>query len=118
MCGVALTQTDEAAGNFETNNNGQGGIGNDAVILNSQDGSGTNNANFATPADGSAPRMRMYIWTYTTPKRDSCFDAGVVIHEYTHGLSNRLTGGPANSACLTTTEAGGMGGKKAHAMIL
>lgn len=39
----------EAAGNFETNNNGQGGAGNDEVILNAQDGSGTNNANFATP---------------------------------------------------------------------
>ncbi len=32
----------EAAGNFETNNNGKGGVGNDFVILNSQDGSGTN----------------------------------------------------------------------------
>lgn len=116
----------EAAGNFETNNNGQGGLGADAVILNcrsyccallkrttngslAQDGSGTNNANFATPVDGQAPRMRMYIWTTSTPNRDSSFDAGVVIHEYTHGLSNRLTGGPANSACLTVTEAGGMG---------
>jgi hypothetical protein len=39
----------EAAGNFETNNNGAEGKGNDAVILNAQDGSGTNNANFATP---------------------------------------------------------------------
>ncbi|KAG4410930.1 hypothetical protein IFR04_015939, partial [Cadophora malorum] len=99
----------EAAGNFETNNNGQGGRGADAVILNAQDASGTNNANFATPADGSPGRMRMYIWTYSTPNRDCSFDAGVVIHEYTHGLSNRLTGGPANSACLGTTEAGGMG---------
>ncbi|KAJ4199328.1 hypothetical protein NW759_016115 [Fusarium solani] len=99
----------EAAGNFEVNNNGQGGRGNDFVILNSQDGSGTNNANFATPADGSPGRMRMYLWTYSTPRRDSSFDAGVVIHEYTHGLSNRLTGGPANSACLSGTESGGMG---------
>ena len=31
------------------------------------------------------------------------------ILEYTHGLSNRLTGGPANSNCLNTLEAGGMG---------
>ncbi|CAG8954703.1 hypothetical protein HYFRA_00004626 [Hymenoscyphus fraxineus] len=99
----------EAAGNFEVNNNGQGGAGNDAVTLNSQDGSGTNNANFATPADGQVPRMRMYLWDAATPVRDSSFDAGVVIHEYTHGLSNRLTGGPANSGCLSTTEAGGMG---------
>jgi extracellular elastinolytic metalloproteinase len=30
----------EAAGNFETNNNGQGGVGNDFVYLNAQDGAG------------------------------------------------------------------------------
>ncbi|CAJ2505862.1 Uu.00g132560.m01.CDS01 [Anthostomella pinea] len=99
----------EAAGNFETNNDGQGGVGNDFAILNSQDGSGTNNANFATPPDGQNGRMRMYLWTYSTPQRDCAFEAGVVIHEYTHGVSNRLTGGPANTNCLTTTEAGGMG---------
>ncbi|EMR71134.1 putative extracellular elastinolytic metalloproteinase protein [Eutypa lata UCREL1] len=99
----------EAAGNFEVNNNGQGGQGNDGVILNAQDGSGTNNANFATPVDGRNPRMRMYIWTYTTPRRDCTFEAGVVIHEFTHGLSNRLTGGPANVGCLNGLESGGMG---------
>lgn len=49
----------EAAGNFETSNNGKGGVGGDGVILNAQDGSGTNNANFATPPDGQAGRMRM-----------------------------------------------------------
>lgn len=99
----------EEAGNFEVDNNGQGGKGNDAVILNSQDGAGTNNADFATPVDGKNPRMRMYIWTETSVKRDCAFEAGVVIHEFTHGLSNRLTGGPANSACLNGLESGGMG---------
>jgi extracellular elastinolytic metalloproteinase len=99
----------EQAGNFEVNNNGQGGVGNDFVYLNSQDGSGVNNANFATPPDGSPGRMRMYIWNNTVPYRDCAFEAGVVIHEYTHGLSNRLTGGPANSNCLNILEAGGMG---------
>lgn len=99
----------EAAGNFEINNNGAGGKGNDFVYLNSQDGSDTDNANFATPPDGSPARMRMYMFTSTTPWRDSSFDAGVVIHEYTHGLSTRLTGGPANSGCLSLLESGGMG---------
>ncbi|KAI5859245.1 elastinolytic metallo proteinase Mep [Durotheca rogersii] len=99
----------EVAGNFEFNNNGQGGVGNDFVILNAQDGSGTNNANFATPPDGSNGRMRMYIWTRSTPYRDCTFEAGVIIHEYSHGLSNRLTGGPANSNCLNGLESGGMG---------
>lgn len=75
----------EAAGNFEIDNNGQGGKGEDFVVLNAQDGSGMNNANFATPPDGQTPRMRMYMWDMTTPQRDASFDAGVVIHEYTHG---------------------------------
>lgn len=70
----------EKAGNFEVNNDGQGGSGNDQVILNAQDGSGTNNANFATPPDGQNGRMRMYIWTKSTPKRDGAFEAGIVIH--------------------------------------
>ncbi|PBP18111.1 elastinolytic metalloproteinase Mep [Diplocarpon rosae] len=99
----------EVAGNFEVDNNGEGGLGGDPVTLNTQDGSGFNNANFASPVDGEVPRMRMYIWTNTNPYRDCSFDAGVVIHEYTHGLSNRLTGGPLNGGCLSTTEAGGMG---------
>ncbi|MBX7105218.1 MAG: M36 family metallopeptidase [Gemmataceae bacterium] len=99
----------EAAGNFQTNNYGKGGSGNDAVQADAQDGSGTNNANFGTPVDGSAPRMQMYIWTSTTPDRDSDLDNGVIIHEYGHGVSNRLTGGPANSSALNSTQSGGMG---------
>lgn len=75
----------EVAGNFEVNNNGQGGRGNDGVILNAQDGSGVNNARFATPVDGRNPRMQMFLWTYSTPDRDCTFEAGVIIHEYTHG---------------------------------
>ncbi|KAK1992019.1 fungalysin metallopeptidase [Colletotrichum falcatum] len=99
----------ESAGNFQINNNGKGGAGNDFVVLFAQDGSGTNNANFLTPPDGSNGRMRMYLWTMSTPRRDCSFEAGVVIHEYTHGLSTRLTGGPANSNCLNALESGGMG---------
>lgn len=32
--------------------------------------------------------------------RDSDFDNGVIAHEYGHGISTRLTGGPSNSSCL------------------
>ncbi|MBI5770411.1 MAG: M36 family metallopeptidase [Verrucomicrobia bacterium] len=83
----------EAAGNFQNNNFGRGGLGNDALQADAQDGSGTNNANFSTPSDGSPPRMQMFIWTGATPDRDGDFDQEVVLHEYTHGLSNRLVGG-------------------------
>lgn len=57
---------DEASGNFQTNNYGNGGIGNDAVNADAQDGSGTNNANMSTPPDGFNPRMQMYIWNSST----------------------------------------------------
>ncbi|HEX2120095.1 MAG TPA: M36 family metallopeptidase, partial [Thermoanaerobaculia bacterium] len=56
---------DEAAGNFQLNNYTLGGLGADAVEADAQDGSGTNNANMATPPDGQAPRMQMYVWTPT-----------------------------------------------------
>ena len=53
---------DEASGNFQQNNYGNGGNGNDYVFADAQDGSGTNNANFATPGDGVKPRMQMFLW--------------------------------------------------------
>jgi hypothetical protein len=53
----------EVSGNFQENNYGRGGAQVDGVIADAQDGSGTNNANFATPADGTRPRMQMYLWT-------------------------------------------------------
>lgn len=55
----------EAAGNFQVDNFGKGGVGNDPVNAEAQDGSGLDNANFATPADGSSPRMQMFLWSGT-----------------------------------------------------
>jgi extracellular elastinolytic metalloproteinase len=82
----------EAAGNFQTNNFGKGGAGNDPVSAEGQDGGGTNNANFSTPADGSRGRMQMYLWNTATPNRDGDLDADVVFHEYGHGLTWRMIG--------------------------
>jgi extracellular elastinolytic metalloproteinase len=53
--------------------------------------------------------MRMYVFTTTTPNRDGDLSNDVIAHEYGHGISNRLTGGPANSDCLNDGESGGMG---------
>lgn len=54
---------DEASGNFQVNNFGNGGLGGDDVRAEAQDGSGTNNANFGTPNDGFRPRMQMFVWS-------------------------------------------------------
>ncbi|KAG5463078.1 MAG: peptidase M36 [Olpidium bornovanus] len=53
--------------------------------------------------------MRMYVWNVVNPYRDGDLESGIIIHEYAHGISTRLTGGPANSNCLGWGEAGGMG---------
>ena len=99
----------DPAGNFQENNYGRGGTGGDPVDADAQDGSGTNNANFGTPPDGSNPRMQMYRWTSTTPNRDSDLDNGIIAHEYGHGISNRLVGGPTNTSCLGNAEQMGEG---------
>lgn len=56
---------DEVAGNFQSNNYGNGGNGNDYVNMHVDDGSGTNNANFSTPPDGSNGTMQMFLWNST-----------------------------------------------------
>ncbi|KAJ7352052.1 Fungalysin metallopeptidase-domain-containing protein [Mycena albidolilacea] len=98
----------EAAFNFQNNNFGLGGKGADRVTASIQDSAGTNNADFATPPDGQSGHMRMYLFTSTSPNRDGALENDVPIHENTHGLTNRMTGG-GTGACLQTTEAGGMG---------
>jgi Zn-dependent metalloprotease len=97
----------ESARNFQVNNYGRGGIGNDSVRAEAQDGSGTNNANFATPPDGQRPRMQQYLFTSPNPDRDSSVDGDVVFHEYGHGISNRLIGN--GSTALSGTQSGAMG---------
>ena len=99
---------DEVGGNFQNSNQGRGGQENDYVLADAQDGSGTNNANFATPADGSSGRMQMYLWS-GNPQKDGDVDNGVVCHEFAHGISNRLTGGPAQAGCLSNAEQMGEG---------
>ena len=64
----------ESNRNFQAVNYGRGGSQGDYVLAESQDGSQAttpsfNNANFATPSDGSRPRMQMYLWNVgPTPK--------------------------------------------------
>ena len=95
----------EAARNFQNDNFGRGGLAADRVSAEAQDSGGTNNANFAAGADGTRGRMQMYVFTQT-PGRDGDLDGDVIIHEFTHGLSNRLIG---NNSGLGTNRAGSMG---------
>lgn len=95
----------ELGGNFQQNNYGKGGVGNDYVRAEAQDGESTCNANFYTPPDGQLPRMQMFI----CQNKDGDYDNLVIMHEYGHGISNRLTGGPSNTSCLQNSEQMGEG---------
>jgi hypothetical protein len=107
----------EAAGNFQNDNFGRGGVGGDAVQADAQDGSGTDNANFSTPPDGQPGRMQMYVFTDANPGRDGDLDGTVVLHEHTHGLSNRLVGGGVG-IFLLQTEGMGEGWSDFYALSL
>ncbi|HEX8281254.1 MAG TPA: M36 family metallopeptidase, partial [Chthoniobacterales bacterium] len=125
----------ETAGNFQVSNFSRGGIGNDPVEADNQDASVSNtnspgdgvqfnNANFSTPPEPPSaqypnwkPRMQMYLFDglevkpsgntdRLVPDRDGSFDAEIVLHEYVHGLSNRLVGGGVTMSALQAT---GMG---------
>ncbi len=119
---------DEPSGNFQVNNYGRGGVGNDDVRAEAQDGGGTCNANFFTPSDGSRPRMQMYISSggafgcNSNPvQRDGSLDNAVIIHEYAHGVSNRLVGGPSNVSCLgsfSTPEQMGEGWSDLYGLLM
>jgi Fungalysin metallopeptidase (M36)/Fungalysin/Thermolysin Propeptide Motif/Secretion system C-terminal sorting domain len=105
---------DEASGNFQQNNYGNGGAGGDYCRSEAQDNSGTCNANMSTPTDGNRPRMQMYVCN----SRDGDLDNGVIVHEYGHGISTRLTGGPNNSSCLGNQEQMGEGWSDWFALIM
>ena len=69
-----------------------------------------------TPPDGMNPRMQMGLWDVvvtdpetTLPDLDSDLDNGIIVHEYGHGVSNRLTGGPNNVDALNAVQSSGMG---------
>lgn len=108
----------EQARNFQTNNFGRGGLGNDRVAAEGQDFASTNNANFGTPPDGLRPKMQMFVFTGSDPDRDGTVDAEIMIHEATHGTSNRLHGN-ADGLVENMSRAMGEGWSDfyAHAML-
>lgn len=100
---------DEQAGNFQVNNFGRGGAGNDAVRAQAQDGDLLNNAFFTPFPDGQSPLLQMHEFTSTSPRRDSDLDNLFIVHEYGHGISQRQVGGPATVTCLGNAQQMGEG---------
>jgi extracellular elastinolytic metalloproteinase len=98
---------DEAAGNFQLVNFTHTGAGGDPVRARAHSGAVNGTANMSTGIDGQPPVMNMGLVVSTN--RHTAFDADVVFHEYTHGLTNRLVGGRLNPAALDEPQSSGMG---------
>jgi uncharacterized repeat protein (TIGR01451 family) len=99
----------EAAGNYQDNNFGRGGLGNDHIICFVQSGADVgiaDNSMFAPAPDGLNGRCYMFIFTGPTPYRDGSLDQETVTHELTHGTSWRLVGG---GMALGSLQGNGMG---------
>lgn len=99
----------EAYGNFQYENFSGKGKGGDPVYVIISDRKGENNAQMSTPVDGKPPKLRLFPFTIIDgPERDPSFDNEIIIHEYTHGVSQRLTGGQDTVECLKNDEAAGL----------
>ena len=103
----------EAAGNLQTDNYGRGGVGHDAVLAEAQFGGFTDNSDFSPTPEGTAPHLRMGIYTRNTSTKTDDLDADysgqTAVHEYGHGVSNRLVGAGTSTSCLAQTQSGAMG---------
>lgn len=108
---------DEAAGNFQVDNFNRGGKGNDPIKGNAR-ANGRNNANYMNAADGTSPRINMFLWDTNScwgedldfdglPDIDGDYDFDIVIHEYHHGVSLRLAQSFGGSEAGAMGEGGG-----------
>ncbi|MCF6279470.1 MAG: T9SS-dependent M36 family metallopeptidase [Flavobacteriaceae bacterium] len=95
---------DEEAGSFQEMNYSGTGLGSDSVIADGQDGSGLNNANFATPPDGFNPRMQMFLWSApaTPPAELVTVNSPIGLAGGYVGLDSNY-GGPALSSTIPIT---------------
>ena len=114
----------ESGGNFQlVNKPGTTGLPADPIFGGAQSGAlnlteavlplGRNNANMLTLPDGIPGFTNMYLWEFVDdifegPIADGDFDASIIQHEYSHGLSNRYVGG-GGLGSLGGTQSGAMG---------
>jgi subtilase family serine protease len=105
---------DEAAGNFQIDNFGRGGVGGDPLRAKSR-AVGRNNANYVNAPEGKSPTINMFLWDSMGGcwgedvdgdgwiDLDGDYDLDIVMHEYHHGVSLRI------NTSFTGPEAGAIG---------
>ena len=93
----------ERDGNFQRQNfSGTGKAGDRLVVSIFTTAQG--NANMRAQNDGGPAELSLGVWRNDTPPlagRPAALDAGVVIHEYAHGVSQRLVSGRLKRSALS-----------------
>lgn len=112
----------EEAGNYQANNYGNGGAEGDGIIAMGQTGEDlgiVNNARFFGLWDGDEAIIFMYMFNRGGGSlKDAALDNGIISHEYGHGITNRLAGGPANPLCLISSEQMGEGWSDYYSLMM
>jgi hypothetical protein len=105
----------EAAGNFQQNNFSGEGEAEDPVVImvqlttDSFPAISSDSPFFLILPDGNMGFLNASFFTGPDPDRDAGFDQHVLVHELTHGLTNRIVGGPDVPGLGGTTQARGLG---------
>ncbi|MDT0188133.1 M36 family metallopeptidase [Microbacterium sp. ARD31] len=111
----------EESYNLQSDNGSRGGVAGDPEVGNAQAGAlsggspsflGRDNANQITLQDGIPGITNQYLFepiagAFYAPCTDGGLDMGIVGHEYTHAISNRMIGGPDEG--ITSEQGGAMG---------
>ena len=107
--------------NLQSDNGSRGGAAGDPEVGNAQAGAisggspsflGRDNANQIALQDGIPGITNQYLFepiagAFYAPCTDGGLDMGIVGHEYTHAISNRMIGGPDEG--ITSEQGGAMG---------
>ncbi len=105
---------DEASGNFQVNNYGRGGVDGDIVNIRVQT-SNNCNGTFGSSPDGAPGTMTLFLCQGI---RDGAYNNTTITHEYAHGWSRRLAGGPSTTSCISNQEQMGEGWSDYLALML
>jgi extracellular elastinolytic metalloproteinase len=97
---------DEAAGNFQNVNRIHAGIGGDCVIVRIFNTTLKGHATMRGRPDGRSGEMHLGLVPANPPGslRHAALDPDVVIHEFTHGVTERTVGGPMNFRALESPQ--------------
>ncbi|RKP09766.1 Fungalysin metallopeptidase-domain-containing protein [Thamnocephalis sphaerospora] len=98
----------EIAGNFQSSNYDREGLGDDDVVAVVVSGARYDGADFFATSEGESPRIFIYRRDEDNVDGHGALNNGLIVHEYTHGLTSRLVGGPWTGHCLNAFESAGI----------